>query len=418
MTSIVPLGPTTAPRSATRRVGDRAARRAGSALLARISEGSVVVQEGERLARHGAGPPEVTVSVHDPATWGRVLGGGSTQLGLSYVDGGWDADDLTGFLRLLIRNLRRVDRVRNRLRDTTGAGRLVDGLAAARRQVDKVRDRENIAAHYDLSNEFFDLLLDDTMTYSSARFDGDPDRPLAEAQAAKYDRLCTQLGLAAHHHVLEIGTGWGGFAEHAARTTGCRVTTTTISAEQEAYARARIEAAGLSDRVTVLGEDYRDLTGTYDRVVSIEMIEAVDWREHATFFATVDRLLADDGAAAIQAITITDQRYERAKHTQDFIKSAIFPGGCLPSVTRLVSVATEVSSLVMTDLDDFGSDYALTLRRWDENLQKHRHRLDDLGFDDRLARLFEFYLAYCEAAFLERHVSVVQATFAKPAWRP
>jgi cyclopropane-fatty-acyl-phospholipid synthase len=213
--------------------------------------------------------------------------------------------------------------------------------------------------------------------------------------------------------VLEIGTGWGGFAVYAARQYGCRVTTTTISERQYQYARRRVRDAGLDHLVTVLDADYRDLRGTYDKAISIEMIEAVDWRDYDTFFARCRNLLTDSGTLAMQAIVLPDRSFDRAKHRTDFIKAAIFPGGCLPSVEALTTAAGK-SGLALTQLDDIGLHYAETLRRWKENLATHRDELRRFGFDDRFARLWEFYFSYCEAGFDERYVSNVQIAFTTP----
>ena len=245
--------------------------------------------------------------------------------------GWWDVDDLTGFLRLLSREVHRYDPARNRVAGTVG--RSLDRLRSRRPQ-DKHRDRANIRAHYDLGNDFFSLMLDETMMYSSAWF-ADADTSLAEASTAKLDRLCRRLDLGPDDHVVEIGTGWGGFAVHAAARHGCRVTTTTISRAQFEYATERVAAAGLASLVDVRHDDYRDLTGTYDKLVSIEMIEAVDWRELDTFFGVCRRLLEPDGLMGLQAIVIPAHRYERAKNTEDFIKAFIFPGGCLPSLEAI-----------------------------------------------------------------------------------
>ena len=273
-------------------------------------------------------------------------------------------------LRILSRATRRTDRQRSSIQRVTGPA--TDAVRRLRRQ-DKRRDRTNIRAHYDLGNDFFEHFLDPTMMYSAAVF---PtwDAPLEDASKEKLDRLCRMLDLRPDERVVEIGTGWGGFAVHAARHYGARVTTTTISAEQHAYATERVAREGLSDRITVLHDDYRDLTGTYDKLASIEMIEAVDWREHDTFFGHCRRLLRPDGLMALQAIVIEPQRYERAKNTQDFIKAFIFPGGCLPSMEAIVRSISRVTDLTVTAVDDYGLHYGETLRRWRANLHARRER--------------------------------------------
>ena len=293
------------------------------------------------------------------------------------------------------------------------------GLAAAAQRLrppSKHRDRENIAAHYDLSNEFFALMLDPTMAYSCGFF-ADEGTSLETAQVAKFETIAAKLRLGPEDHVIEIGTGWGGFAIHAAARHGCRVTTTTISEAQRSLAEKRVAEHGLSDRVTVLGEDYRDLQGRYDALVSIEMIEAVDWRRHDQFFATCARLLTDDGRMALQAITIEDASYERAKLHDDFIRAMVFPGGCLPSVSTIATSVARTSNLRIVDLEDIGPHYAETLRRWRANLEGQRPAVEALGFDERFWRFWTLYLCYCEAAFMERHVSDVQLVLARPGAR-
>jgi cyclopropane-fatty-acyl-phospholipid synthase len=394
---------------------DRAARRAVFALLRRIERGHITVDDplGSRTFGPADSDLAVTVTVHSLATYRDIVTRGSAGMGESYVHGWWDCDDLVTLVRILARNLPRLDALRNTADRVVSP---VTDLVRRLRPEDPTRDRLNIRAHYDLGNEFFELFLDETMMYSAAWFERPADT-LAQASRAKLDRICDLLDLGPDDHVVEIGTGWGGFAVHAARERGCRVTTTTISAEQERHARARVEADGLGHLVTVLGDDYRDLVGTYDALVSIEMIEAVDWREHDRFFATCNRLLAPNGRMALQSIVIPDQRFERAKTTDDFIKQFVFPGGCLPSVEAIMRSTSRTSDLSLTRLDDMGHHYALTLARWRERLFKHEAELDDLGVDEAFLRLWDFYFAYCEGAFAERFVSVVQAVFAKPHWR-
>jgi cyclopropane-fatty-acyl-phospholipid synthase len=258
-------------------------------------------------------------------------------------------------------------------------------------------------------------MLDETMMYSSAVFER-PDMSLADAQRAKLDRLCTKLGLGPDDHVVEIGTGWGGFAVHAARTTGCRVTTTTISRAQFEYAAKRVADEGLADRITVLERDYRDLTGTYDKLVSIEMIEAVDWRQHDAFFRRCASLLAPDGLMALQAITVDDRSYARAKNGTDFVREFIFPGGCLPSVEAITRSLRRSTPMVVVDLEDIGQHYVETLLRWYANVERHRDQITALGLDTRFQRLWDLYLCYCAGAFAERHISDVQMVMAMPDW--
>jgi cyclopropane-fatty-acyl-phospholipid synthase len=273
-----------------------------------------------------------------------------------------------------------------------------------------------VQAHYDLSNEFFELMLDDTMTYSCAVFES-PKASLRDAQMAKLDRLCSKLRLGPEDHVVEIGSGWGSFALHAAQRYGSKVTTTTISESQRAYVEERVARAGLGERVRVLGDDWRDLRGRFDKLVSVEMIEAVDWRRHDQFLARCAALLNDNGLGALQAIVIEDRSFERAKRHEDFIRQMIFPGGCLPSVTSINRSLSRATDLRIIDLEDIGDHYAETLRRWASNLSSQEAALRRLGVSAEFRRLWTLYLAYCEAAFLEHHVSDVQLVLAKPSWQ-
>jgi cyclopropane-fatty-acyl-phospholipid synthase len=396
--------------TATHRASARAAR-----LLARHVRGGTLVVD-DRLGTHtfGAGSPEVRVRVADDAAYAALLRHGSVGLAESYADGQLTCDDPCGLIRVLARSTAPLTALSDRL------GHLGAVLGDPFRRLappSAADDRRNVRAHYDLSNEFFALFLDETMTYSCAVFE-QPEATLADAQRAKLDRLCTKLDLGPDDHLVEIGTGWGGLALHAASRYGCRVTTTTISAAQFDLARRRVEAAGLSDRVTVLDGDYRELTGTFDKLVSVEMVEAVDWRRHDTFFATCARLLRPGGLAAIQAITIDDRSFDRAKNHSDFITEVIFPGGCIPSVASLVRSISRSTPMTVVDVEDIGRHYAETLSRWRDNLRANRPAVRALGFDERFQRRWELYFAYCEAAFLERHISDVQLVLAMPGWDP
>lgn len=367
----------------------------------------------------GETPPTVASGVHvlevlDPRAYAAVVRRGSAGLGEAWFRGWWRTDDLVGVLRLFIDHLDGVDLHRSRVHETMRP--VLDPLRRLRRP-DRLRDRRNVRAHYDLGNDFFAAFLDETMTYSSAVFES-ADASLADASHAKLDRLCRKLGVQAGHRVVEIGTGWGSFALRAAGVHGAHVTTTTVSAAQARLARKRIADAGLGDRIDLRELDYRDLRGRFDRLVSIEMIEAVDWRDVPTFFRTCASLLAPDGLMGLQAIVIGDRRWSRARVTTDFIKRWVFPGGSLPSITSITHAATAASDLRIVDLEDLGYHYAETLRRWRDALHRRWNDLPALGVGDELARLWDFYLAYCEAAFLERHVSVVQLVLAREQWRP
>jgi cyclopropane-fatty-acyl-phospholipid synthase len=274
----------------------------------------------------------------------------------------------------------------------------------------------NIAAHYDLGNEFYGLFLDETMTYSCGIFER-PESTLQEASLAKCERICRKLDLGPQDHVLEIGTGWGGFAVYAASRYGCRVTTTTISKAQHDAALERVRNAGLTERVTLLFKDYRDLSGKFDKLVSIEMIEAVGHHYLNTFFRCCSNLLSERGTMLLQSITIEDQAFERHTRQVDFIKRYIFPGSCIPSVTAMAKALAESTDLRLVHLEDITPHYARTLRAWRERFFGNIHKVRQLGFSDTFIRMWEFYLCYCEAGFTERYLGDVQMLFAKPSCR-
>ncbi len=375
---------------------------------------TVVDAAGRRvLGTPAAAEPHPTVTVHDPRLYTALLLRGTLGAAESFMDGHWDTDDLPGVIRVLVRNLSLMEDLDSGWFRITG---LVDKFYHRGRRNTKSGSRENIAEHYDLGNDFYSLWLDETMTYSSAVFER-PGMTLAEASTAKYDRLCRKLGLDDSHHVLEIGTGWGGFALHAAGTYGCRVTTTTISREQHRLAGERIRAAGLEDRVELLTEDYRDLSGQYDRLVSIEMIEAVGHDHLDLFFKRCGELLKPDGLMALQAITIADRFYEAQTRSVDFIKRYIFPGSCLVSPTVMCAAATRTTDLGLVHLEDITPHYAETLRQWRLRFLDNIEKVRALGYPERFMRMWEFYLAYCEGAFAERYIGNVQAVFAKPLSR-
>jgi cyclopropane-fatty-acyl-phospholipid synthase len=386
----------------SRRIVLAAGRYAGSA--------AIEVTEGRRTFQLGPGEPLARVTVHDRRAYGALLRSASVGLGASYVAGWWDSDDLTAVVRALARDTRSL---RERLDRLGRAWTSVLDVPARLVAPGRDEDKRNIADHYDLSNEFFALMLDDTMTYSCAVFER-PGVTLAEAQEAKMDRICAKLELVPTDHLVEVGSGWGGLSVHAATRFGCRVTTTTISEAQRWYVERRVAEAGLSDRITVLGVDWRDLTGRFDKLVSVEMIEAVDWRWHDRFLARCSDLLTDDGLAAIQAIVIDDRSFERAKRHQDFVRRMVFPGGCLPSVGSLTTSLARATDLRIVDLEDVGPHYAETLRQWADNLARHTDAVEVLGLGREFRRLWDLYLAYCEASFLERHISDVQLVLAKP----
>lgn len=352
----------------------------------------------------------VHVRVHDPAFYRLVAANGSVGAGESYMEGHWDCDDLVGLVRLLVRNRDLLDGME------TGIARL-GGLAMrgwnALRRNTRDGSRRNIAAHYDLGNDFFSLFLSPDLMYSSALFEREDDT-LETASTRKLDRICERLALRPGDRVVEIGTGWGGFALHAAQHYGCHVTTTTISREQHALASARIAEAGLQDRVTLLLQDYRDLDGSYDKLVSIEMIEAIGAQYLETYFGKLGSLLKPDGAALVQAITIEDHRYAQARDSVDFIKRFIFPGSFIPSISAMLQAKTAASDLQLLQQDDFGPSYARTLQIWRERFLAHLPEVRRQGFDRRFERMWTFYLAYCEGGFRERSIGVSHLLFGKP----
>ncbi len=389
------------------------ARRSVLARLQALAHGSLSIEEsGERMS-FGSGRPQVSLRVLDPAFWPAVAFGGTVGAGEAYMDGLWESEDLLELIRLLLRNRPVLDGMER------GLARLSAPLRAVAHRMhrnSRAGSRRNIAAHYDLGNDFYRLWLDETLMYSCALFER-PGLSLAEAQRAKLERICRKLDLKATDHVVEIGTGWGGFALHAAQTRGCGVTTATLSRAQFALARERIAAAGLADRVQVLLTDYRDLTGQYDKLVSIEMVEAVGAEHLETYFRQCSRLLKPDGAMLLQAITIADQRYARALAEVDFIQKHIFPGGFLPSVTALTAAMTRATDLRTVQLEDIGPHYAETLAHWRRNFLAAQDAVRALGFDQRFIRKWLFYLGYCEGGFCERDLGTVQMLLAKPGWR-
>ncbi|MDI9248271.1 cyclopropane-fatty-acyl-phospholipid synthase family protein [Stenotrophomonas sp. RS-48] len=383
--------------------------------LAPLREGQLRVRDalGETLLGDAAGELHVTVTIDDPAFYRKVAAQGSVGAGESYIHGDWQCDDLVALVRLLVRNRNLLDGMERG--PARIGGWLLRGWNRLRRN-SREGSRRNIAAHYDLGNDFFALFLSTDLMYSSALFASEQDT-LEDASRRKLDRICQQLRLAPGDRVVEIGTGWGGFALHAAQHYGCHVTTTTISAEQHALATARVRAAGLEDRITLLMKDYRDLDGQYDKLVSIEMIEAIGAQYLDTYIATLQRLLKPDGLALLQAITIEDHRYEQARRSVDYIKRHVFPGSFIPSINAIMAAKTRASDLQLLAQQDFGHSYALTLRAWRQRFLAQLPAVHAQGFDARFCRLWEFYLAYCEGGFLERSIGVSHLLLARPGHR-
>lgn len=397
---------------------DRLAERALRGRLAGLEHGSLTLADGADVRHFGRRsercPLAATVRVHDPRFYSEIAFGGSIGAGEAYMQGYWSVDDLTALMRILLQNRSVLDGMETGLARFTAPVQKALHWAARNTHGGS---RRNIAAHYDLGNEFFRLFLDPTMTYSSAVFER-AGMTLEEASVAKLDRICRKLDLKADDHVVEIGTGWGGFALHAARHYGCRVTTTTISRRQYELAGERVAAAGLADRITLLLEDYRDLGGKYDKLVSIEMIEAVGHHFYDAYFRKCGELLKPEGMMLLQAITIADQRYESARRAVDFIQRYIFPGSCIPSVTVMGNAIARVTDMRLYHLEDIGPHYATTLRLWRENMFANLDRVRALGYPEEFIRMWEFYFCYCEGGFAERAIGDVQMLLVKPLARP
>ena len=384
--------------------------------LAHLKNGQLlVIEEGERHLFGSAGSPLLgEIHILDAVAWGLVASNGSIGAGEAFIHGYWSSPDLTAVVRVFVSNLEVLDALEGGL---ARLGRpLVRALHWLNRNTRK-GSQKNIAAHYDLGNELFEQFLDPTMMYSAAQFRS-ADDSLEQAQLNKLERICQKLDLKASDHLLEIGTGWGSMALYAAQHYGCQVTTTTLSKEQYDFTAQRIEALGLHAQVTLLLKDYRDLTGQYDKLVSIEMIEAVGHRFLPTYFKQCAHLLKSNGLMLLQAITIREQRYEQARNGVDFIQRYIFPGGALPCVQKMLEIVSRDTDMNLLHMEDFGLHYAKTLRLWHENFRRAHNRLSEMGYDDHFLRLWEFYLCYCEGGFLERTIGTAQLLLAKPAAMP
>ena len=389
---------------------DRLAERAVLHRLARIRHGRLTIRHGGVAHQYGGGgDPQATMEIHDPSFFRSLALRGHIGAAESYVRGEWSSPELADVMRLFARNRDALDGLE---RGTALLARPALALIRFLNRNTRRGSARNIRAHYDLGNDFFATFLDDTMTYSSGIFENEAT-PLRDASIAKYDRICRKLAIGPDDHVVEIGSGWGGFAIHAASTYGCRVTTTTISREQHALATERVAAAGLEHLVTVLLRDYRDLDGTYDKLVSIEMVEAVGHQYLDAYFEKCASLLAPNGTAAIQAITVQDSWYDPKQRQVDFIKRYIFPGSFVPAISALTR-SSAVTDLRLVHLEDITAHYALTLRRWRDRFLENADEVRALGFDDAFRRLWEFYLSYCEGGFTEAVLGVVQLVFAKP----
>ena len=361
-------------------------------------------------------PGEAVIRVRREAFFKKCVLSGDIGFAEAFIDGDWDTPQLTAVIAWFILNHEHTPELSGSKRARAGALnllRIANRLGHLLRPNSRATARRNISEHYDLSNDFFGLWLDPSMMYSSAKWT-DAGFSLEEAQREKNDTLCRRLRLQPSDHVLEIGTGWGGWSLHAAQHYGCRVTTVTISQQQFDLAQKRLAAAGLADRVTVELRDYRDLTGTYDKIVSIEMMEAIGHRYLPDFAATLARVLKPDGLVALQFITCPDARYDQFRRGVDFIQKHIFPGSLLLPLNRVNEQLTRAGGFWLHEVEDMGRDYARTLRTWHERFQAKLAAVRALGFDDRFIRKWSYYLCYCEAAFALRNISVVQTLHTRP----
>jgi cyclopropane-fatty-acyl-phospholipid synthase len=384
--------------------------------LVNLQHGQLTVRETFAAAEtpehnfgDGSSGLHCSVEIHNPQFYAAMLRGGSIAAAEAYMDGWWDSSNLTTVLQIMALNLSTLDTMESR---NSLLNKFKNQIGHWFNRNTQQNSKKNIHAHYDLGNQLYTRFLDPNMLYSAAIFEH-PQQSLTDAQINKMDRLCQQLELQAGDHVLEIGTGWGAMAIYMAQQYGCKVTTTTISEEQFAYTEQRVKALGLEDKITLLMQDYRDLDGEYDKLVSIEMIEAVGKSFLTSYVQQCQQRVKSGGLVAIQAITIADQRFESYSKSVDFIQKYIFPGGFLPSVTYLLEHTTRYTNLVVQDLQDIGLDYALTLEHWRKQFNAVSDELESLGYDERFQRMWNYYFCYCEGGFLARSISTVQLTFRK-----
>lgn len=396
------------------RMLDNFARRMVIKQLGRLKVGSLQLIEAGSSLSFGEAAVDAELSskieVIDPAFYSDIAFGGSIGAGEAYMRGSWQCEDLVSLVRILLRNRDVLDNME------TGTAWLTLAVQRFLHWINRnTREgaRRNISAHYDLGNDFFALWLDESMMYSSAMFEH-AEQSLSDAQRHRLDVVCEKLELGPDDHVIEIGTGWGGFAIHAAKNYGCRVTTTTISRQQYEMAWQRVKDEGLQDRIELLLEDYRDLEGSYDKLVSIEMIEAIGSAQYDTYFGQCSRLLKPGGRMLIQAITIADDQYDYAQKNVDFIQRYIFPGSCLPSLQVMNETIARVSDMRVMDVEDIGQDYALTLNHWRRNFFAHINDVMEMGYPEEFIWMWEFYLCYCEGGFIEGAISDVHLLAERP----
>ncbi|WP_018014239.1 SAM-dependent methyltransferase [Teredinibacter turnerae] len=385
--------------------------------LGTLKKGHLVLEDGDERYTFGQARGDSDINAHievlDSSAYVDLMLHGSTGSGEAYIRRAWTSPDLLSVIRFFVTN---IDQLNDMDNDRPWLLRVAMQIGHKLNANSRKRAKENISAHYDLGNDFFKVFLDPTMMYSAAIF-ATPDTTLEDAAVAKLDAICKKLQLKPADHLLEIGTGWGGMAIHAASHYGCRVTTTTISREQFEFTRSKVKVLGLDDKITVLLEDYRDLSGRYDKLVSIEMIEAVGHEYYREYFSKCNSLLKANGLMLIQAITIPCQRFDIAKDSVDFIKKYIFPGGCLPSVAEIANNCRRYTDMVLVQMDEIGEHYARTLAEWHTRFERNLHDIKAQGFDDKFCRMWEFYLKYCEGGFQERVIGTGQLLLAKPGAR-
>ena len=385
--------------------------------LQTLTWGRITLEDDKHSQTYGKNDskstPQVTITVHDSRLYTKLLFGGNVGAAEAYMLGYWSCDDLPALIRIMVRNFTLMNRMEKGWAwITMPALRLYHWL----RRNTKAGSQWNIYAHYDLGNEFYSSFLDETMTYSCGIF-SNANSTLEQASIEKYDRLCRKLQLTSEDHVIEVGGGWGGFAIHAAMKYGCKVTSTTISRQQYDWALKRVQEFGFSEQVKIILKDYRDVKGVYDKLVSIEMIEAVGHQYLGRFLQCCSKLLKPDGLMALQAITVTEQYYKQHIRTVDFIKRYIFPGSCLVAVTPLCNAISKFTDLSPINLEDITPHYAETLRWWRRGFNKNLEQIKSLGFDEPFIRMWEYYLCYCEGAFEEHYIGDIQMIFAKPMYR-
>lgn len=385
--------------------------------LKMLAHGELTLVDGKDTFVFGkaseAFPVKATIFVHNQAFYPMTAFGGSIGSGEAFMNGSWTTDDLTSVIRIFVRNRQALEGMEKGTAYLTAP---FQKLYHFLRDNTKEGSRKNISAHYDLGNDFYQLFLDPTMMYSCAVFPEETST-LEEASVEKLSRICKKLDLKPSDHLVEIGTGWGGLAIHAVKNFGCRVTTTTISKQQHDYAREWIRREGLENKITLLFEDYRDLKGQFDKLVSVEMIEAVGHRHYDTYFGACSRLLKPEGSMLLQAIVISDQIYETAKRSVDFIQRYIFPGSCIPSIGAISQAITRATDMRLFHLEDITPHYATTLRLWRERFFANIGKVRGLGYPESFIRMWEFYLCYCEGGFLERVIGDVHMIFTKPLSR-